>query len=56
MDEDDLLQQDSKKDDVKFASESDCMTKAKACDNCNCGRKDLEEGKISLEDLEKANV
>ena len=22
----------------KFAKESDCMTKAKPCENCTCGR------------------
>jgi hypothetical protein len=56
MEEDDLLAQDAKKADVQFASPSDCMTKAKACDNCSCGRKEVEDGKVSIEDLEKGNV
>jgi hypothetical protein len=55
--EDDLLGDDIDQG-KKFASESDCMTKAKACDNCSCGRKEVEEAAEgpSKSDLETGNV
>lgn len=62
VDEEDLLNEEAKTGaPVKtFASESDCITKPKACDNCTCGRKEEEEGeKMSEEkkkDLESGNI
>ena len=62
VDEDDLLNEESKNaGDIKaFASASDCITKAKACDNCSCGRKELEDGVEMSEEkrkeLESGNV
>ncbi len=32
------------------------MTKPKACENCSCGRKELEEGEKGKKDLESGNV
>jgi hypothetical protein len=62
INEDDLLAEESKIGaPVKtFASESDCVTKPKACENCSCGRKEAEDGvemsDAKKKDLENGNV
>mmetsp|Transcript_722 Transcript_722/g.850 ORF Transcript_722/g.850 Transcript_722/m.850 type:complete len:271 (-) Transcript_722:29-841(-) len=55
VDEDDLLNEEAKTGaPVKtFASESDCITKPKACENCSCGRKEMEEGQEMSEEKKK---
>ena len=40
----------------RFANESDCMTKAKPCDNCTCGRAELDAGRVTKEQLENGRV
>eukprot|EP00351_Strombidinopsis_sp_SopsisLIS2011_P003312 CAMPEP_0116871658 /NCGR_PEP_ID=MMETSP0463-20121206/2122_1 /TAXON_ID=181622 /ORGANISM="Strombidinopsis sp, Strain SopsisLIS2011" /LENGTH=62 /DNA_ID=CAMNT_0004510527 /DNA_START=489 /DNA_END=677 /DNA_ORIENTATION=+ len=39
-----------------FAGCDDRVMAAKPCDNCNCGKKELYEGAISVKDLENGNV
>jgi len=62
VDDESLLDEENKNGEVgkKFAAESDCITKPKACDNCSCGRKELEEQSEMTEEkrkeLESGNV
>lgn len=56
VDEDDLLNEESKTGEPvkKFSQASDCITKPKACENCTCGRKELEETADMDEERRKA--
>lgn len=56
VDEDDLLKEESKSDlpVKKFSQVSDCITKPKACENCSCGRKEMEEAADMDEEKRKA--
>ncbi|CAI2377611.1 unnamed protein product [Moneuplotes crassus] len=62
VDEDDLLKEEEKEGAPAktFAKESDCITKPKACENCNCGRKEIEENEKMSEEkkaaLESGNI
>ncbi len=40
----------------KFCGEDDKVKPGKACENCTCGRKELEEGRITEKDLETGQV
>jgi len=40
----------------KFCGEDDKVKAGKPCENCTCGRKELEDGKITQKDLETGNV
>jgi len=48
IDEDALLNSDKVEDKLQ----SDCSTKPRACKNCSCGRKDMED-EMDQEDMEK---
>ena len=41
---------------AKFGCDSDRIMVGKPCDNCSCGAKEVYEGKITLEQLEKGQV
>lgn len=40
----------------KFCGDDDKVKAGKPCENCTCGRKELEEGKITKKDLETGAV
>ena len=40
----------------KFSGEGDRIMPGKPCDNCTCGKKELYEGKITLNELETGQV
>ena len=40
----------------KFCSDNDGIKAGKPCEDCTCGRKELEDGKITEKDLETGNV
>ena len=40
----------------KFAGECDRIMPGKPCENCTCGKKELAEGKISVDQLESGQV
>ena len=40
----------------KFAGDCDRIMPGKACADCTCGKKELEEGTITLDQLEKGQV
>eukprot|EP00347_Sterkiella_histriomuscorum_P016205 403354085 len=40
----------------KFCGEDDKIMAGKPCENCTCGKKELQEGKITVKDLEVGNV
>jgi len=40
----------------KFCGEDDKVKAGKPCENCTCGRKELEEGKVTAQQLESGAV
>lgn len=40
----------------KFCGEGDKVKSGKPCEDCSCGKKELDEGKITKKDLEVGNV
>ena len=57
INEDDLMETSTVQQAVgKFCSDNDVIKPGKACENCTCGRKELEEGNITEKDLETGNV
>lgn len=58
INEDELMKDEAKVDKMtaKFCGDGDRIMPGKPCENCTCGKKELMDGTVTLDQLEKGQV